>query len=110
SPFCSTSFPRGSERVLTEPGPPQPESRPDSEFSAPDLHHFRCKLTLAPQNRYTTLVWRFLPVAVETDVRPKIKGLERTPAARKFPPELYFQAYTGRAGLALEGLCTRLFA
>ena len=31
-----------------------------------------------PQNRYTTLVWRFLPVAVEIDVRPEIPGLERT--------------------------------
>ena len=27
-------------------------------------------LTCCPQNRYTTLVWRFLPVAVEPDVRP----------------------------------------
>ena len=35
-------------------------------------------LTFGPQNRYTTLVWRFLPVAVEIDVRPEIPGLERT--------------------------------
>jgi hypothetical protein len=46
-------------------------------------------LTFDPQSRYTTLVWRFLPVAVEPDARPNIEGLERT-AARKFPPELVF--------------------
>ena len=57
--------------------------------TAPEVHYFRCKLTLAPQNRYTTLVWRFLPVAAEPDVRPIIQGLERIPAARKFPPELF---------------------
>jgi hypothetical protein len=44
-------------------------------------------LTFSPQNRYTTLVWRFLPVVVEPDVRPELEGLERT-AARKYPPEL----------------------
>src|ERR1035437_4142215 len=34
-------------------------------------------LTFSPQNRYTTLVWRFLPVVVEPDVRPELEGLER---------------------------------
>jgi len=46
-------------------------------------------LTFDPQSRYTTLVWRFLPVAVEPDARPNVEGLERI-VARKFPPELVF--------------------
>jgi hypothetical protein len=54
-------------------------------------------------------------VAVEPDVRPakfRLDGLERALAVRKFPPELFERFYerTGRAGAALEGLCTRLFA
>jgi hypothetical protein len=67
-------------------------------------------IDLSRQSRYTTLVWRFLPVAVEPDVRFAIWGLERT-AARKFPPELVFgmRERTGRAGAALEDVCTRSF-
>ena len=72
------------------------------------------KLTFDPQNRYTTLVWRFLPVAAEPDVRPvllKLVGLERASAVRKYPPELFScEMRTGEAGAALEGLCTLLFA
>ena len=42
-------------------------------------------LTFGPQNRYTTLVWRFLPVAVEPDVRPNHSGLS-VPRHRSFRP------------------------
>jgi len=70
---------------------------------------FGAKLTIALENRYTTLVWRFLPVAVVPDVRPNILGLS-VPRYGSFRPSYFLEARTGQAGPALEGLCTRLFA
>jgi hypothetical protein len=68
-------------------------------------------LTPDPENRYTTLVWRFLPVAVDRSFALN-PGLERTqPIDQKFPPEQFdSEAHPPRRSRALEGLCTRLFA
>jgi hypothetical protein len=50
----------------------------------------RKSLTFPLENRYTTLVWRFLPVAVEADVRPEAADLSVSrPRTRSFPPELF---------------------
>jgi hypothetical protein len=50
----------------------------------------RKSLTFPLENRYTTLVWRFLPVAVEADVRPEVAGLSVSrPRTKSFPPELF---------------------
>ena len=44
---------------------------PAALAGADRLHPASCRLTFTPQTRYTTLVWRFLPVAVEPDARPQ---------------------------------------
>jgi hypothetical protein len=66
------------------------------------------RLTFSLQNRYTTLVWRFLPVAVEPRRSPAIRGLSASvPRTGSFPPEQFDSgAHPPRRELALEGLCT----
>jgi hypothetical protein len=74
-----------------------------------NVHHGLCRLTFALESRYTTLVWRFLPEAVESNVRREFSGLN-DPRHGSFRLSYFgLHVRTGRAGAALEGLCTRLF-
>ena len=71
---------------------------------APSVSYTAYGLTFTPQNRYTNLVWRFLPVAVETDVRPEFPGLSvPRPRTRSFPPELFWKHKRTRRGGSRAG-------